>query len=128
MNSFNHYAFGSCGHYLFRCVGGIFPIEPGYQTFAVAPVIGDGLMWAKASYRSPYGEIASEWRKKDGRYLLTVNVPPNTRALVRLPASSAAQVTESGQPLAKAAGLSLLGEGEGSVRVRAVAGHYVFDF
>jgi uroporphyrinogen decarboxylase len=40
MNSFNHYAFGSCGQYLFSCVGGISPTEPGYRQFVVAPVIG----------------------------------------------------------------------------------------
>lgn len=128
MNSFNHYAFGSCGHYLFECVGGIYPLEPGYQTFAVAPVIDEGLTWAKTSYRSMYGEIATEWRKHEGKHQLSVTVPPNTRALVRLPASSSAQVTESGQPLAKAVGLDLLGEGDGSVRVRAGAGKYAFEF
>ena len=128
MNSFNHYAFGSCGHYLFQCVGGIFPLEPGYQQFAVAPVIGEGLAWAKTSYRSMYGEIVSDWKKEGGKVRLVVTVPPNARALIQLPAGAASQVAEGGKPLAQAAGLEVLGEGNGSVRLRAVAGTYAFDF
>jgi len=96
MNSFNHYAFGSCGQYLFKCVGGIAPLEPGYQKFAVAPVIGEGLTWAKTSYRSIYGEIASEW-KEAGKVRLDVSVPPNTQALIRLPVASETAVRESGK-------------------------------
>jgi alpha-L-rhamnosidase len=128
MNSFNHYAFGSCGQYLFACVGGIQPAEPGYRSFTVAPVIGEGLMWASAAYASMYGEIVSEWKKEGGKYRLKVTVPPNTRAVVRLPAASSQQVREGGALLAKAAGLTLLSEGHGCVSVRAVPGTYAFEF
>jgi alpha-L-rhamnosidase len=128
MNSFNHYAFGSCGHYLFKCVGGIYPLEPGYQTFAVAPVIGEGLTWAKTSYVSMYGEIVSDWKKENGKVRLTVTVPPNTHALIRVPAASSAQVTEGGQPLAQSVGLSVSGESNGGVCVRASSGRYAFRF
>jgi alpha-L-rhamnosidase len=128
MNSFNHYAFGSCGQYLFACVGGIFPLEPGYQAFGVAPVIGEGLTWASTTYASMYGEIVSEWKKEAGKCRVKVVVPPNTRADIRLPAATAAQVREGGVPLAQAKGLTLLGEGDGSVRVKAVPGTYAFEF
>ncbi len=128
MNSFNHYAFGSCGHYLFECVGGIAALEPGYQTFTVAPVIGEGLEWAAASYDSIYGKIVSEWRKSGGKVQLKVVVPPNTRAVISLPAASAEQVLEGGVPLANAPGLSFLGAGDGHVRVHAGAGTYAFGF
>ncbi len=128
MNSFNHYAFGSCGQYLFSCVGGISPTEPGYRQFVVAPVIGEGLMWASTSYASMYGEIVSEWKKEAGKYRVKVVVPPNTRADILLPVASAAQVLEGGAPLAQAKGLTLLGEARGSVPLRAVSGTYAFEF
>ena len=128
MNSFNHYAFGSCGHYLFSCVGGISPLEPGYQSFAVAPVIGEGLTWAKTSYASMYGEIVSNWRKEGGKVRLDVTVPPNTRALIRLPVASVEQVKESGRPLAQAKGLTRIGAADAAaVCVQAVAGTYAFE-
>lgn len=68
---FNHHAFGSCGQYLFGCVGGISALEPGFRQFQVAPVIGEGLEWASASFTSMYGEIVSEWRKADGKRALS---------------------------------------------------------
>ena len=128
MNSFNHYAFGSCGQYLFSCVGGIFPLAPGYQSFAVTPVIGEGLMWASTSYASMYGEIVSDWKREDGKCRLKVAVPPNTHAMIRLPVASSAQVREGGGPLAQARGLTLLNEGNGCVLMRAVSGAYAFEF
>jgi len=128
MNSFNHYAFGSCGHYLYACVGGISPLEPGYRTFAVAPVIRDGLSWASTSYDSIYGKIVSEWKREGGKTLLKVTVPPNTCALICLPAPAASQVRENGQPLSQAAGLAVSGEDKDGVRVQAVAGTYAFEF
>ncbi len=128
MNSFNHYAFGSCGQYLYECVGGIFPLEPGYQTFTVAPVIKEGLSWASTSYDSMYGKIVSEWKQESSKTQLKVTVPPNTRALILLPTSTASQVRESGQPLSQAAGLTVSSESKDNVRVQVVAGTYTFEF
>ena len=127
MNSFNHYWTGSCGEFLFAAVGGIAPLEPGYRRFIVAPVIRDGLYRASASYDSIYGTIVSSWVKDGGKTVLTVTVPPNTQAEIRLPAESFDRVTEGGKPLAKAAGLALIGEGNGQLRVQAAAGTYVFE-
>ena len=90
--------------------------------------IGEGLTWSKTSYASMYGEIVSDWKKENGKVRLNVTVPPNTHALIRLPAASTAQVTEGGQPLAQSAGLSVSGENNGSVCVRAASGHYAFEF
>ena len=52
MNSFNHYAFGSVGEYLYGVVGGIKPASPGYKTIRIQPVPGAGLTWANTSYNS----------------------------------------------------------------------------
>ena len=127
MNSFNHYWTGACGQFLFAGLGGITPLEPGYRRFAVAPVIRDGLCRASTSYDSIYGTIVSNWVKEGRRTVLTVTVPPNTQAEIRLPAESSRRVTEGGQPLARAAGLTLTGEANGVVRVQAASGKYVFE-
>ena len=128
MNSFNHYAFGSCGQYLFKCVGGIYPLEPGYRKFAVAPVIGEGLTWANTSYTSIYGDIVSNWKKENGKIRLDVTVPPNTCAVIRLPATSPDGVMESGHALAKSEGLSMPDVSGGAVCVHAASGCYAFVF
>lgn len=88
MISFNHYASGAVGEFLYRRVAGIEPIEAGYKTFKVAPLIGGGITSARAETECPYGKIASEWKISDGGFDLTVTVPPCTTCEVVLPDGS----------------------------------------
>ncbi|MFD4701256.1 family 78 glycoside hydrolase catalytic domain [Streptomyces niveus] len=61
------------------------PGSVGYREFVIDPrVVGD-LTHAEGSYRTPYGEANSKWTLKGGTFRLTVTVPPNTTAEVRLP-------------------------------------------
>src|SRR5690606_16678553 len=64
MNSFNHYAYGAVGNWMYRTIAGIQPDpdHPGYKHFVVAPKPGGGLTSARATYESKYGTIASAWR------------------------------------------------------------------
>ena len=88
MNSFNHYAFGSVGEYLYGCVGGIRAESPGYKKIRIQPVLGDGLTWAKASYNSPHGRIVSQWKLDAGRLTMDVTIPANATATVYVPGAS----------------------------------------
>ena len=49
MNSFNHWALGSVGEWIWRDIVGINPLDeyPGYQQFVVRPQPGPGFTWAK---------------------------------------------------------------------------------
>ncbi len=85
MISYNHYASGAVGDFLYRRVAGIEPIDPGYKTFRVQPVLGGDLTAAKAKVVTPYGPAASEWSLKSGQLELHVEVPVNTRCQVVLP-------------------------------------------
>ncbi|KAL2671588.1 hypothetical protein Neosp_014178 [[Neocosmospora] mangrovei] len=85
MTSFNHYAFGSVADWIHQVVGGIAPAEPGYKKITIAPVPGGGIDKAKARLISPYGEIVTDWRAKNGHFDLKVIVPPNTQAEIILP-------------------------------------------
>lgn len=61
------------------------PGSAGYRELVIDPhVIGD-LTHAEGSYRTPYGEAKSKWTLKRSTFRLTVTVPPNTTAEVRLP-------------------------------------------
>ena len=80
MVSFNHYAYGAVGDFLYRRIGGLEPLEPGYKRFRVAPVIGGGLTSAQVSLDSPYGLIESAWRVENGEVEIRVTVPSNTGA------------------------------------------------
>ncbi|WP_432246149.1 family 78 glycoside hydrolase catalytic domain (plasmid) [Arthrobacter sp. G.S.26] len=60
--SHNHYALGSAVRFLPQRITGITPLEPGYRTIGIRPLIGGGLTSARARLRSPYGVVESSWR------------------------------------------------------------------
>jgi hypothetical protein len=109
MNSFNHYAFGSVGQYLYNAVGGINAASPGYHSILIHPVPGNGLNWAAASYNSVAGLISTAWTNVDGAFRLDVLIPPNTTAQIDVPTTNAATVFESGLPAASSPGITYVG-------------------
>lgn len=82
MNSFNHYAYGSCGEWMYSRVGGIDldPASPGYKHIVFRPTIGEGITWAKASLDTIHGQVRCEWVIDGETVNATVVVPPNTTA------------------------------------------------
>jgi alpha-L-rhamnosidase len=99
MNSFNHYAFGTVGEWLYRYVAGIAtdPHRPGYQHILIRPYPGGGLTHAGAEYQSIRGRIASHWRVGHEGLQLDVSIPANTQATIFVPATASTVVTESGK-------------------------------
>ena len=85
MISYNHYASGAVGAFLYRRIAGLEATEPGYKRFAVKPVIGGGLTSASASVETPYGLAGSAWQIQDGTLTVTVTVPVGTTCDVTLP-------------------------------------------
>jgi alpha-L-rhamnosidase len=66
--SYNHYAFGCVGEWMYKTIGGLQLIEPGYKKFRVSPDYGCGLSHAHVSEKTPYGAIDISW-EKTGRQL-----------------------------------------------------------
>lgn len=85
MVSFNHYACGAAGDFLYRRVAGIEPLEGGYRSLQIAPKPGGGLSWAKGSVQTPYGVVSSNWKIEDGLFALEVQVPAGVTAAIILP-------------------------------------------
>jgi len=128
MNSFNHYAFGAVGEWLYHTLAGIDldPLEPGYKKIILHPCPGGGLSSAKAAYNSIHGRILSEWTLTRGRFKLKVEIPPNTRAAITLPAPAPDRVTESGKPLKQAEGIRAIRVENDQVVIEAGSGRYRF--
>jgi alpha-L-rhamnosidase len=99
MNSFNHYAYGSIGAWMYNTVAGIEadPLKPGYKHSIVQPQPGGGLTHASGKLKTQYGLLESSWTLKKGKFALTVVVPPNTTATVHLPVKADAKVTLNGK-------------------------------
>lgn len=130
MNSFNHYAYGAVGDWLYRALAGIDtdPDQPGYKRILIRPRFAPGFRWVRATYRSLYGEIASFWEVEEGQVRVEVTVPPNTTAVIYLPGACSNAVREGAVPLAQAEGvLSVASTSEG-VRVEVGAGSYSFTY
>ena len=129
MNSFNHYAYGAIGDWMYRVMAGIDVDEaaPGYKHILIQPRPGGGFTSVKASHETPYGKVGSAWTLGDGRFDLTVEVPPNTRATVRLPKSRLASVTESGKALADGNGVTGRRQDGEVVVVEVGSGQYRFS-
>ena len=127
MNSFSHYAFGAVCEWLYAGVAGIDTEGPGFRRLRLRPCIdGKTLQRVEARYESINGPITSAWKVYDGVLYYTVSIPANTTAAIHLPTTDAAAVSESGAPLAEAAGLRLRQEQGEEVIVEAGSGSYTF--
>lgn len=128
MNSFNHYAYGAVGDWMFGHLGGVEIVEPGYKKFRIAPLVGiDALDHATCNLRTPYGLLRSEWtRTKDG-LRLAVAVPVNTCAEIVVPAASVEAVCEAGKPAASVPGVISANAQDGRVHLTVGSGRYEFS-
>ncbi|GAB4109828.1 MAG: alpha-L-rhamnosidase [Roseiflexaceae bacterium] len=96
MNSFNHYAYGAIGAWLYGTVAGITPAAPGFKHIRLQPQPGGGLTSAGARLESPYGLIESTWSLNDGAFNWDVIIPANTSATLILPAGFDQSITLNG--------------------------------
>ena len=127
MNSFNHYAFGAVGEYLYSAVGGINPASPGYKTIRIQPVPGTGLTSAKTDYNSTRGLISTAWTNTGSTFNLDVVIPPNTTAQIYVPTTGASAITESGVPATSSPGVTYVGFSNSCAIYAVGSGHYVWS-
>jgi len=129
MNSFNHYAYGAVGEWLYRTVAGI-DIDsavPGYQSIRLAPRPGGKLMAARGRLDSMHGRIVSDWRMTPGHFVWKVEIPPNTRATVRFPVPLSARIVEGRISLAKSRGVSGIACDGDAPTCALASGRYIFS-
>ncbi|MDR1542442.1 MAG: glycoside hydrolase family 78 protein [Clostridiales bacterium] len=88
MNSFNHYAYGSIGSWMYQKLGGLSILSPGYKKSRIAPMPIKGITSANASLETMYGTLSCSWKLESGRMKVSLSVPANTEAEVALPCSS----------------------------------------
>ncbi|MBL7829122.1 MAG: alpha-L-rhamnosidase, partial [Saprospiraceae bacterium] len=128
MNSFNHYAYGAIGDWMYRVVAGLDTDvnAPGYKMLRIKPHPGGGLSHAGASLMTLYGNAESKWEKRAKELLLNVEIPANTTAMVHLPAGLNAEIMEGGKPVADAVGVQISGAEKGYVILKVGSGKYQF--
>jgi alpha-L-rhamnosidase len=96
MNSGNHVMLvGDLAIWLYENIAGIKsdPARPGFKHIIMKPEPTGDLTFAKATHHSPYGLIASDWRKDGNQFDWQIEIPPNTTATVYVPASGLKNVS-----------------------------------
>lgn len=131
MNSFNHYAYGAIGDWMYRYVAGLDLDESAaaYKKIKINPSVGNKeLSFANASLLSLYGKIESSWSVDHDKVNVQVEIPVNTTAEITLPGASLQQLFEGEQHWDMAEGISSASELENSVRLYVGSGSYCFTY
>lgn len=127
MNSFSHYAYGCAAEWLFTTVAGIDLAEPAFGEIIIRPRPGGSLTWARASYDSVNGPINVNWKKEaNGTFLMDVEIPPNTKATIHVPATDASAVEEGAAGQKTLSHLHLESYEDGAAIFRGGSGRYSF--
>lgn len=86
-NSWNHFMMGQIEEWFYQSLAGIVSDDenPGFKHFFIQPEIVGDMTFAKATYESVYGKIASAWEVKDNKVIFEIEIPANTKATVILP-------------------------------------------
>ncbi|WP_078544633.1 alpha-L-rhamnosidase [Litchfieldia alkalitelluris] len=131
MNSFNHYAYGAIGDWMYRVLAGIEMEEsvPAYKRIRIQPRIGGtDFTYVSANFESMYGKIESSWNLTEEEVRLTVQIPVNTTAQVILPNANIENLQEDGRYINNVDGVLSITEAEGDVRLEVGSGTYQFIY
>lgn len=129
MNSFNHYAYGAIGSWLYQVAGGLEldPARPGYKHILIRPNPGGGLTRARARLHTMYGPAESGWRIADGALHMKIVVPANASASVHVPVADPKQVKEGATSARRARGVTFVHANKECCTYEIGAGDYEFS-
>ncbi|MBB6636612.1 alpha-L-rhamnosidase [Cohnella thailandensis] len=132
MNSFNHYAYGAIGDWLYRKVAGLGMDEtvPAYKRVRIEPLFGlESMSYARATFQSPYGEIESAWSLLDNNEMkVEVRIPPNATAEVVLRGAFLEEAREGGKRLHEGNGIHSIKATEKGIVLSIGSGRYEFSY
>lgn len=130
MNSFNHYAYGAIGEWLYEVVAGIQPdpAEPGYRHVIIHPHPGGNLTWARASLEAITGRIESAWSLEGGRRRIEIVIPPASRATVILSEVPESRSDSLVEEIQKVPGVTASEASAGRLVVRTASGRFRFEY
>jgi alpha-L-rhamnosidase len=130
MNSFNHYAYGAIGEWLYRVIAGLEIDEknPGYKHILFQPNPGGNLTHAGVVHHTLYGEVESSWKIEKDQFHYSVNLPPNTHGQITLPNARLEKIRESGKKIKRVKGIREVYQERDVVVVKLGSGQYSFRY
>ena len=129
MNSFNHYAYGAIGDWMYRNITGMDTHEEGagYKKILIRPHPGGRLSYANADLETGYGKLSVHWKIADGKFIMDLEIPANTTASIYIPAATAESITENGKPLSEIKEISVAGKDGQYIGLQTGSGSYHFS-
>jgi alpha-L-rhamnosidase len=129
MNSFNHYAYGAIGDWMYRNITGLDTDNEavGYKKIKIQPHPGGGLNYAGADLRTGYGKLSVHWKIREGKFMLDAEIPVNTTATIYIPAPAADVITENGKPLTDQKEIAVSGKDGKYIMLQTGSGTYHFS-
>jgi alpha-L-rhamnosidase len=93
MNSFNHYAYGAIGEWMYATMAGLDldSETPGYKHLILHPTPGEGITYAWAELKTRYGTAGSGWKISGKKVTYKFIIPANTSATIIFPGEKAIQ-------------------------------------
>jgi alpha-L-rhamnosidase len=128
MNSFNHYAYGAIGDWMYRNITGLdtYVDGAGYKKIVIRPHPGGKLEYARAELMTGYGKLMIQWKIASGKFEMDVEIPANTSAGIYIPASNIQDVSEGGNPITGSREIQVSGEKGNYTLINAGSGKYHF--
>ena len=103
--------------------------QAGFKNILLHPRIPSRLPSASLATTTPYGQVESSWKQKDGTVTWTVKIPANSHATAWIPAKGPEQVKESGRALGAALGCHVIGSSkQEGLECQLGSGLYHFEF
>ncbi|HEV2393055.1 MAG TPA: family 78 glycoside hydrolase catalytic domain [Verrucomicrobiae bacterium] len=130
MNSGNHVMLvGDLAIWLYEDLAGIKPdpAQPGFKHIVMRPEPVGDLKFVRATHQSPFGMIASQWKRSARSFHWDITVPANATATVYVPAAGLDAVKEHGRPVARARGVKFERLDNGRVVLSVGSGKYNFE-
>ncbi len=137
MNSRNHFALGCIGEWYYGYLAGLQPDinKPGYKNAIIRPMPVGDLTHVDASIETPYGKLASSWKKDADVFSLDLTIPANSSASLSLPdlgyknpiiKEGNTTIFEDGKALTMAEGIKYDNNEAGKLNFTLGSGKYTF--
>ena len=121
---------GSVGSWFYKYVLGIAPSaeHPGFEQFTLRPFIFEELDFVEGQLETIRGTIEISWRKEKNNLLkMDVTIPPNSTAIVYLPANHQNKIREKGKNISRINEIEIVGEENGNIVAKIGSGNWSFE-
>lgn len=127
MNSYNHVMMlGDFVEWLYGDLGGIRAGSPGFKTLEMNPVIVEDLSYVKASHKTMYGIVESNWEINNNTFHWNISIPVNVTATICVPAANEKDVMENGKKASKSQGVEFIRMSKKGAIFKVSSGKYSF--